>query len=327
MGSDSALPLPPTEALAAALARVLAEGLAKYGLARLPAKIFEEAAIEALAERLVAGGLPPTPRHMNELLPRIPGPDFVLWIAARHGDREEAMAAFRRIHAARLAACYRYFGAEATEAEDLTVEALEALTFGAFRRSQTPAFFTYEAKAPIESWLAGYVWYDWSNRNRARGRHHETADANLDPERTSPLVAAAAVETETPEARELGAMVYAAMVRAVEQETVPARDLIAYCGWILSPLPQQELAAQLEVDPATFSRRKTRAQEALGAAVKEELLLRLSGPEYLLVGREVNLELSESNLHLYQTIREFCRWAWRRFQAGGRLPDIQEASD
>lgn len=300
-------------ALEQELRAAFTEGAARYGLRALGWEIFRAAAIETLAERLGACGLEPTPLRARELLRVGPRADLVLLVAARHGDPDEAMNAFRTVHGPRVVQLYRMFGARGGEAEELGAELLETLTFGAFRRSAKPALLTYEAKAPIEHWLAGFVRHDWLSRRRAAGRAREVSETVLDPLQEHPIGAAApAREGSVPEARELGALVEQAMRGAVETGAIADKDVRAYAHWVLSESAQFELAAQLGVDPATFSRRKARGQEALARCVKEALLLRLRGPEFLAVCRDANLELSESNLTLFQPIREFCRWVLAR---------------
>ncbi len=301
------------------LRAVFAAGTAKYGLAGLSWDIFAAGAIEALAERLGESGMTPTPQRFREALRLCPHADFVLLVASRAGDREEAMAAFRRVHGDRLVNCYLQLGARADEAADLAAELLEALTFGAFRRSGKPAFLTYGALAPIEHWLAGFARHDWMTRRRARARSNEVAETEIIGDQETALSAAVPARRDTtPEARELGRLVREALQRAVETGAVPARDVHAFAAWMVLERPQFELAALLEVDPATFSRRKSRGQEALARCVREDLLLRLSGPEFITLCRDTNLELSETNLALYQPIREFCRWALDRLERDAR---------
>lgn len=300
------------EALAGDLAAAFREGVEKYGLRRLPEEIFVEAAIEALEERLVRAGIAPTTQRLKDLLAMTPRADLVLLIASQHGDREEAMESFRRLHAQRIVQLYQYLGARRAEAEDLAQETVETLTFGAFRRSRTPAFFTYEAKAPVEKWLAGFVWNEWSSRGRARGRSREAREGDLGLANAWPLVLpSAAAAEEQIDARHLGSLVYDAMVRTVHKEALRLEDVKSYCYWVLSRRPQQVLAARLGIDPGTFSRRKTRCQEALGEAVKAELLKALPPGDYVVACQEFDLDLSESSQGLYQPIRRFCRWALR----------------
>ena len=301
----------PSAELLETLREAHALGCATYGLRRFDPKSFSRRAIEWLEERLGESGLPSTHERMAQLLELAPKADLVLLLAARHGDRREAMEAFRTVHGGRIASYYRVCGAGEAESVDLASETLEALTFGAFRRSRRPAFYSYRARAPIKSWLAGFVRRDWSTRMRSRSRR-EAHESDLGVASDWPLVARGTSPAEGLDAAEIGELVYEALVESVEKGTVPVRDLKPFCYWMLSRQEQQHLAAKLDVHPATFSRRKKRCNEALGEVIKEHLMRRMRPADFVTVCTTTNLELSEKNVRLYKPIRAFCRWTLRR---------------
>jgi hypothetical protein len=306
------------------------EGAAKWGGFALEEDSFVRHASAALEKRLHAAGVQPSPESLERAISALPAADFYLAIAFRHGDRERARAVLHAHLEPLLRRGYRRLGIGAEQAETWSAELLESLLFGAFRRSGEPAFLTYEAQTSIESWASGVVWFDLRSRARATARHKVLAEADLggrDESAAAPTreANADARRERQAELEDLAPTIRRALDEAAASGAVPARDLEAYVYAVLSRRQHQELAARLGIPPSTFSRRRERGEQALAAAAKDALLLRLKPAEYLRLQQGLELELSAAHAALLETTRAFCRAQRRRFGRRVRPPSDSSA--